>query len=424
MSSMVLTRTRAFPASELRDPLYLFGRGLFYMGLLFSSLLVFRVSGVTIGDALLLASIGFVVIARVANQRTEWTPAPFPPAGTIVMLTVFVVSALLATADAMIPQESLSVVVRLVLVVFLLPWIARVLLPDQATLSRAAAWLVTGAALSAAGTILQYMVGPEVIPGSSVSDAGRFSGFTGIVSDLGGIAAMGLAIGLGFILGQRRRRVRFWATMLLMALATGLILSGSVSGMIATVVAFFVYLARRTVRFGQFVLLLLLGGVTLFITSSIQASSSALDPIGRLMQTLGFTAQGQYSTSGSRIETYEAAWNAITTSPLAGRGFDALSSVADGVYAPHNLIIGAMFQGGVLVALVIVLMLLRVFRGRWLRHDRSPLTTQLVAGAVAAIVFAMTAPSLYNRYLWVPIALLAATQALRMNPSREEQPPS
>jgi hypothetical protein len=53
---MTIAKTRPTRASDLRDPLYLLARGLFYIGLAASSLLVFRVGGgVTVGDVLLIA---------------------------------------------------------------------------------------------------------------------------------------------------------------------------------------------------------------------------------------------------------------------------------------------------------------------------------------------------------------------------------
>lgn len=410
-------------SAEVRDPVLRLGRGLFYLGLFFTSMLVLRVGSLTIGDALLMASIICVGLARGVNHTVAWPRAYFPLWGTAVLFTMFVTGALLSAGNAAQPGESLTVVARLILVMLVLPWLARTVLPTSEQLTTAAGWLVAGAAVCASGTILQFLFGASLIPGAAVTEAGRFSGFTGHVSDLGGVASMGIAIGIGFLLGARRASTRAWSVVALGVLTVGLVLSGSVSGMAAAMVGVLVYVFRRALKFRHLILISLLLVAVMYAVSMLQSAVSALSPIERLMQTLGLRDQGRYSTSESRIETFQAAWEQIVISPLVGQGFDGISAIADGIHPPHNIIIGALFQGGILVTFVIVMMTLRPFRGRWLRQDRSPLATQLMAGAVAAIVFTMTAPSLYNRYFWIPLALLGVARVITCT-RRETMPAS
>lgn len=402
--------------SELRDPLYLSARGLFYLGLATSSLLVVRVGGgVTIGDLLLIAALILFAVSRLVNTSVHWPPSYFPRGGSVALFVIFVIAASLASATALVPDESLLVAARIALVAFAVPWLACGLLPTADHLARAAGWLLAGTAISSAGTLVQYFVGPDAIPGADVTNAGRFSGFTGHVSDMGGIAALGVALGVGFIVRGHSKRARFWGVVATALAAVGLILSGSVSGMLAVAVALLVYLGRRVIRIREAILVAVAGYAALWIGSWIQAGAAALSPIDRLLQAIGVTGGGAYATTDIRASTYEVALRAIVQNPFTGYGLDPASSIVDGLYPAHNLLIAALYQGGILLFAVMLVLLVRPFLGRWLRADRSALATQILAAGLSAIVFAMTAPSLFNRYLWLPVALLCVARVLALS---------
>jgi O-antigen ligase len=380
---------KASSAEDLHDPVYRLARVCLYLGLFFSSLLVLRVGILTVGDLLLLASIALAATARITNSHVIW----------------------LKSAYSLGAAESLNVIGRLLIVAFALPWLARALLPSVNYLSVAAGWLLAGAATAASGTVLQFLFGKEIIPGGEVTNAGRFTGLTGHVSDMGGIAAMGLVIGIGFVI---TRGHRFVALVGVSLAAVGLILSGSVSGLLAVLVGLLVYVVRRHLRFGQLVLLVIVGVAVLQLVSTIQADVSALSPVERLLQTLGLSNSGRYATSEIRAETYQVALTKFFESPIIGHGLDPQSGVVDGLFPAHNFILAAMFQGGVLVAIALVALLIRPLTGGWIRADRSIVSTQVLATMTAAIVFAMTAPSLYNRYLWIPVALVVVARSIAL----------
>lgn len=396
-----------------RDPLYRAARVLFYAGLFFSSLLVVRVGVVTVADVLLLGSIMLAGAARLVNRDLPWPTPHVKMASTLGMLMLLAVGGLLSAGNAKDAIGSTAVVVRLVFVMFVLPWLARILLPHRESLATAAKWLVAGAAFSASGTLLQFYVGPHIIPGSEVTNVGRFAGWEQNVSDLGGIGAMGFGIGVGFALAARRL-ARVIAIVGIGLLSVGLVLSGSVSGMLASAVALFVYSFRRALQTRYVVMLVLVFGLVLYVASRVQSSVSALGPVGRLLQTLGVTAGGRYSTVESRFGTYQAAWEQLLANPVIGRGFDSSTALANGNFAVHDLLLGAAFQGGLLVSVAVLAMAVRPIHGGWLRNDHSMLATQFIAGFAGVWVFALTAPSLYNRYFWVPVALLGACRVVAL----------
>lgn len=415
---MVVRRvTLAPPRSAIddvrTDPLNRLSRGLLYLGLFASPLLVIRVGAITLGDILLLGSIAAAGVSRGVNIRWRSVRGSYDPLPMLALTVLLVVGGLLSSSAALLPGESVAVLARLVLVVVALPWLAQTVLPERGDLVRAAGWLAAGSGLSAGGTILQLAFGAAIIPDASVTTAGRFSGFASNVSDTGAIAALGLLLGLGFIGSGYRARVRLFGVAVSAASLIGLVLSGSVSGMIAAAAGVVVYVIRRAIKWPLAVLGGGAGVAAAIIASNLQSQVEvALDPFERLQQALGLTAGGQYATAEFRARTYQAAWDSFLANPLVGNGLDTASAVADGEYAVHNLILAAAFQGGILLAIGLTIGLARPFTGRWIRRTRDIAVTQILAASIGMIVFAMTAPSLFNRYLWVPLALTIAWRAI------------
>jgi len=407
---MATQLVRGNPTTEIIDPVRALARALLYFGLFFSSQLVLRVDAITVGDLLLLLSCAGAIISS-ALRADKPAPSALSKIATTVLTCLIVIGGALSTVSAIQPDGSLAVVGRILFLVLVLPWLARVLLESREHLAAATAWTAAGAAFAASGTLLQYVFGPNIIPGSEVTQAGRFTGWTGHVSDLGGIGALGVAIGIGFVISGRLVH-RAWGILAVTLAAVGLVLSGSVSGMLAAGVALLIYLIRGALRIRYVLLIGVLMAAIYSVSSIVQSNTTgALNPVDRLLQTLGITEQGRYSTTESRFETTDAAFASIAKHPFVGVGLDPISSIADGEFPVHNLVIGALFQGGLLLAIGITAFAVRPLLGRWLRDDPSLLTTQLLATAVAAFVFAMTAPSLYNRYFWIPIALLCVARA-------------
>lgn len=410
----VATNATTAPSVLDRDPLLKLSRGLFYLGIAFTCILTLRVGTVTLGDVLILASLVLLGVVAAVARRGSWPSSFATPGVTTLVLTLFVFGAAVSVGNAIRPEESAVVVLRLLLLVFLLPIQARMLLQTAEQLQRAAAWLVAGATISASGAIAQAFISPTIIPGAApVTAEGRFAGMTGHVSDMGGIAALGLAVAIGFVISSRRGK-RLVAMAASAILAIGLVLSGSVSGMISVVVALLIYVLMGAIRFRSLILIVAAMGAALWLAGVAQSSVSALSPIERLLQTVGITENGRYSTLGSRTETFDVAWAIIIQNPLIGQGFDAISVSAD-EFSPHNILIAAWFQGGIFFALAITAMILRPFVGRWVRESRrSTISVQMVAATMSALVFSMTAPSLFNRYFWIPVALLGVARGLTL----------
>jgi hypothetical protein len=389
------------------------GRRLLLLSIFLSSVLVARVGEYTAGDLVLGAAVGVTLFSVAA--RTDSRQYRLPPLGAIMVLSLLVGGGALSGLRAQSVASTLAVVFRLVLVVIVLPWLMRVVLPDRQHLRSALTAFVAGCGLSGSGTLLQFAFGETIIPNTGVTNAGRFAGLTQNVSDTGGICCAGVVGAIALLATATGRRSRAIPLLALVGSVFGLVLSGSVSGLLSTAIGFVVLALSGVLRPRVVLGSIVAFAAVLALSVVIQTESGALNPVQRILQTTGQSADNRYNTAGSRLSTYTEALRKFIENPIIGSGLDPNSTIADGIYPAHNLFLAAAFEGGVLLAIGVLLAVLRAFRGGVLRRMRAdPALATAVALVVTELVFAMTAPSLYNRYLWIPIALLLTTRIIAM----------
>lgn len=375
-----------------------------------TSITVLRVSGFTLGDMLIIGGLVFAMVARSGLSHYAATRGSML-AGFAVLLIV--VGGSLSTANALAPSESLLVILRILLVVVALPWAASILITDRIMLRRAIGAYAAGGAAVGFGSIAQGLF-HITIPGSYVTEAGRFPGLTQNVSDAGGITSVAVVLSYYMLVTASEfwRRL-FWMAMIVGA-GTGLVLSGSVAGLFAAGIGILVLLLRGAIKFWHALMIALAGFVVIAATSSIQSTVGALSPVERFQQVFGLSEKGRYATSESRLDTYQLALDSFIQSPLIGAGMDGYSGVVDGGFQAHNVLIASLYQGGIFVGLGMLIVLLRPF-GPWIRRDRSLITSYVLACTLGGITFAMTAPSMFNRYLWIPVMFMLLLS--RLSPS-------
>jgi hypothetical protein len=371
-----------------------------------SSLLSLRAGGFTFGDFLLVASLACVAVAARA-------PA-IRGGGYWSIAFLIVVGGAMSTWQSSHPGASLLIIPRLLYLVTVLPWQMRALLVSHERYLRAALWWVAGAALCGFGTILQSRFGSNVIPGADVTSAGRYSGFAQHVSDTGAISAVAFAFCIGG-LGSRdmRRRSRLVLLVGLAFTGVGLLLSGSVSGLLSIAVAAVVVILRGGVSLRRLALIAIIGFAALALSGRVQSgTSNALSPWQRIQQVT--SADSSYNTSASRLDTDRLGWQGIKRHPVIGVGLDAASGTVLDDLQVHNLFLGAWYQGGVLLFVALGAATIRSGRAAFRTSRRSALGNQVVAAWVATVTFSLTGPSDYNRYYWVPMAL--AVTLARLTP--------
>lgn len=388
-----------------RDPLLTAARWFFYCGLVCVSLLVFRVAAsVTAGDALLLAS----TLLLLLNARR---PKGAGIAGRYTLLAsmLILVGGLLAWLEATSGAENGLALMRVMLVAVVLPWQSTVLLRSGVHIRRALMAFSLGAGASAAGTVIQFLRGASAIPGGSVSNAGRYTGFTGNVSDMGGIAAVAVVLGLGFLDPSFSKWQRCGLASTFASGLIGLVLSGSVSGMLAAGLGVAIVLVVRGVKLRHVVSGLAISVAGLALASNISSlTGNALTPMERVQQVLGLRGgPSDLNTSASRWDTVVAGWHDFLSVPFTGVGLDSNGYVVLGDLGVHDIWVASLRQGGLFFTAGLAIVVFSVLFTAWRYRGHFTLSISLAAG-ITALVFAMTAPSFYNRYFWLPLALLLA----------------
>lgn len=406
--------------AEPHDALLAAGRALLYPGLAMTSLLLLRgPADVPIGD-LLTASAG--LLGGLSLARRRWRlPRAVAVAGLLVTVGV-AVSATVATD----PADSLSIGIRLIYLVVVVPWILLTLLTQRRHVIHAVLWMFAGAAVCATGAVL-YLTPIRAFGVGTVTSDNRFAGFTEHVSDLGGITAVAVGGAIGALFSTLPGRYRLVCLVLLAVSGMGLLLSGSVSGMLAVCVVVLYLLATGVLRPGRAVGLAVLGGLAGGLGLSLFGRSGGLDPMQRFLLTTGLTGPGgEADTAGSRIELVERAWTGILDQPFFGHGLSVDDNLLFRGLSVHNNFLAAWHGGGILVLVGVGIASVIAVRYCLRRGVQDPLHTTVAGAVVAAVAFAQTAPSVYNRYYWLPIAfgvVLAVRNGRRPGPDPVELGP-
>jgi O-antigen ligase len=315
------------------------------------------------------------------------------------------------------PYQSAFIVVRMLYLTLIWFWLGTIVLQTRAHVQNALVAWVCSAALSSSGAVIQFFYG-DVIPGGTVA-WGRMTGFTGHFNILGGLAATALVPALMLAVDSPRRGTRAIGMIAVAFIGAGLLLSGSVGGLLAASVATMVWVALR----GVSMRILVSGAVVLasaFVLMSATGSTDSPSPIDRIERVTS-AEQAEIGTGGSiytRLEDYGEAWSRIVEQPFVGIGLDPETSfevLGDG-HSVHNLILGPWFTAGIL-GLVGVVMLVgsAIATGLRVLKHASPLersaTASLLAALAAFVQHGMGEPILFVRYGWFPTALLIALNA-------------
>jgi O-antigen ligase len=385
-------------------------RWLTYLGFGTLALLTLRpTSALTVSDWVFLSALVVMVLGYRYESRGIRIA---PPRLVLAGVALVVIGALLSLEDSVDGGESLAVVARFVYLT--LGWfaLAGYALRTTRDVSVATQLWVASVGLSGAAAVAQLFGGPDIIPGTAAV-LGRMTGFTQNVTDLGGMCAIALAPAISLLDSPGRGPVRRIASVVLVGLvAAGLILSGSVDGLIAAAVALAIWIwtgspGRRGVG-------ALLGLAALFVVIAGTTVLEGLVLPGARIASVFSGASDPNATFYARLQTYEQALSWIGGSPVFGAGFDTASASHSGVGLVHNLLIASWFEGGIFgfVGIVVVLLGTAVTAWRAWTGSRSPesrrLAASLLAAVGAAIAFSMGNPILFQRYIWAPAFLVIA----------------
>lgn len=398
-------------------------RMLYYGGMLFLAQLTFRPLGFTVSDYFFFASLLATGAAYLGNRR----PIPLVlPTTMLVGVLVYTIGALLSSVVAASPLASAAIASRFVYLTVVWFWLGTVVLQRPSHLRTAIRLWVFSAAITGAAALLQFFFG-NVIPGTSIA-SGRMTGFSQHVNDLGGVTSIALVPAVMLASGIRMRMAsRILSYIPPTLIATGLMLSGAVGGMIAATSASLIWLSFSTRRH-RALIMLFVAMIGLAVISEAQRGAGSQSPIDRL-NAVSASRDDPGATLFSRFDTIEGAWVSIRANPFLGVGLDQESNKVEATGFPvHNLVIGPWYEAGLLgiLGMIVVLSSLVTLARRTVSRSRSQdewtVALSLYAAFGGLLVLGTGAPVLFQRYGWVAAALLIAIRAQQRRSSKPHAP--
>jgi O-antigen ligase len=386
------------------------GRGLYLLGAAAIGLDSIRAASFTASDWLFVAALGITGLAVLRAGKV--VPLDVPPP-VLIGVGLFAVGGLVSSFHAARPLASAAVVARVLYITIPWFWIGVVLLRTKAQLERAVTAWVVSAAISGAAAVAQLFFG-NVIPGGDVS-YGRESGFTFQYNILGGLTAVAFVPAL-MITARSKGRTRLLMVPTVALIGAGLLLSGSVGGLLAAAVTTAVWLvaSRQAARtLGVFAVL---GAGAALLFGATGRTKSVLPTHRFSVVTSSQVSRTHGGTLYSRLDVYRAAWSRIGRDPLVGVGLDPTSAQVGGLEV-HNLVLGPWFTAGILGVLGILIVIgsltgvaFGVVRSAETADERL-LALSLALSFLTFVLFAMSEPILYVRYGWAPVAFILALRA-------------
>lgn len=402
---------RAFLLAS-RDPLLRSARVLLYLSMFAVPLTAIRSPlGFPWSDIFLFFS-ALLGVFSLAPRRPR-VPRPLVVSSVLALIATGLLT--LASTD---PPSEVSVGLRLTFVWLVWTYTALRVLPDVVSIVRASTAFVMGCAFSSLVAAVQYLgvdLRPYLFAGAAPLDlTSRFVGLGIHPNGQGGVLAIGLVLCIAAVLYGVNRPV---ALALASVLLVGLMLCASITGVLAAVVGFLVVVVRA----GRIRIAVAAAAISAAVCVGYWALKSAfpnlVTPIDRIDSATGLTGT---STVDSRFDTIGFAWNAISHNPFVGVGFAGAGGTFDGTTATHNMMVLAWYQGGLILFVAVCVVVTFALVAGWKRTG-SALVEGAFAATVSAVFFAQTGPSLYDRYVWLPVVILVVARSVNSGQRRSAQ---
>jgi hypothetical protein len=230
----------------------------------------------------------------------------------------------------------------------------------------------------------------------------RSRGLAEHVTDAGGICAISFIACLTFL----KPKFRFVKALILTITLFALGSTGSISGLIASLVGYLLYLIyqnAKSARFQRFQLFFF-GLVAIFALNRYLSISSRFK----------HATSGRYDTAATRIENWTSTLSIATDSLknlLFGRGLHPKDNVVitstGELLGPHNFILEGLSAGGIFFSIGLLIYLIQILALSY----KQKIPNNFIPLLGSSLIFAMTSPLMYSRYIWLPF-LLALQQAL------------
>ena len=247
----------------MKIQLYCIPRFFYYLGILFIAQTIWRpLLSFTVSDLLFLISLILTIVIMLYREKSEFRLHP----SFLFGLFVFSIGGIISSSTSKMPMESLVAVAKYLYLIGIWFWLGTVILRDETHIYTAIFLWSLSAAFTSAGAIAQLVWG-DVIPGVSPA-SGRMTGLTEHVNDLGGVTCVVLMPALTLAghgaTGILRKYCLYMFTLLI---TSGLILSVSITGFVAAIISFLIFVIISRARIKKILMLLLVCAVALLTVS-------------------------------------------------------------------------------------------------------------------------------------------------------------
>lgn len=399
-------------AKKFKNSSYRIPRFFFYLGLLTIGQTVIRPAlSFTVSDWFFLFSFLFTMSESLLRKNIE---SRFPPL-MICGLFLFTIGGILSSIFATFPLFSFIGLIKYLYLIGIWFWLGTVLLKKTDQIRTAIVLWTSSAALSGFSAFVQ-LIGDDIIP-TATPILSRMAGLTEHVNELGGLTSIALIPAIMMLILSSKNIFYFvYSWMCTIFIAVGLLLSVSISGIIALLVSLLVwfFLCRFTLK----ILLITIISTILFFTAiSIQSSYEGVSILSRIYEISNY-GFGLY-TLQSRVDTYSAAWEIIRNNPLLGVGLGPDVGLTETGYAVHNVLLLNWFQSGFFgfMGMLMILGSIALEACKGIKDPRRKrqqiLNISLFSSYIAFIVLGIVQPIYYNRFGWISAALLLALNSSR-----------
>lgn len=376
-------------------------RFLFYIATFFIPMLIVRpVAGTTLSDLIYFLCMAMTLFVMFNKRKIQYIK--FPPL-LMFGLILFMLGAIVSSLASGEVITSIAKAARLPFIILVWFWLCVILLNKEKYVYTTLKIWVASMAFNGLISVLQLKM---EIP-YTVNFYGRMTAFTGNISDLGAVTSIAFIPALVLATKKTKYTLLSYITMLLVGL--GVIMSGSVSGLITVVVGTFIWLMIGRPSF-RFLVVGSLLAVSLIVVMGIQESKGLVTPLSRIEASTSLNSSDSNATMMSRLVTYKAGLDEISHNPFIGVGFHGKETETG--FGVHNIFLGALYQGGIFSFLGLLIICISILSLGYYNVKNSTtklsvdISLALFISFICMLVFGMTGQFLYQRYAWITGALI------------------
>jgi O-antigen ligase len=407
--SMATRASKPLPGQfgrEQQSPLFLFSASVFRIGLALVTFEQVRPGGIMLSDYCFLLSLILIPKSRLFKSTGS---------GVLLAGSLILSGALLSLRSASSLADAAGSLAKLFV---LFGMIAPLALSHSKDIRKNLSFLAAGIFVNCVITLVQAWIYPGIVdvlsinpPQPDVGFIGRYQGLTEFPVTLGLSAALGVLIGIGLFSMESNMLVRWGLAVLVLVCSVAALLSGSRTFLASLLPGLMVFALlqkkrRRGVVYAAAVLIILWGAVTYVAPAVVTQYSDRLESVG-------FVDYGRLASAAQAILE-------ISEKPILGWGVDHFD-VGGVIVLPdtgeitgaHNTFLRYWYAAGLLGAVGFLTLFVRP---AWrmlqiLREKTSGQSTNAVPLILASYVFffivSNLGPYLYNRYLYVPLFVMA-----------------